>query len=81
MFANLNRDLLVDIQSEIRRVFLDFEFEKDAQRRDTFLSQAEQHCDFRLIDMSLPAAVHDTRWQLEAQRRIQSSAIIYLTKV
>ena len=53
-----------------RSVYLAFEFEKDAQRRRTFLSQAEQRSHDSIDDRSLPAAVHDASWQREARRRM-----------
>ena len=53
-----------------RSVYLAFEFENDAQRRRTFLSQAELHSHYRIDDRSLPAAVHDASWQRKARRRM-----------
>ena len=53
-----------------RRVYFAFEFERDAQRRRTFLTQAALHCRYRIDDRSLPAAVHDASWQREARRRM-----------
>lgn len=62
-----------------RSVYFAFEFERDAQRRRAFLSQAEQHCHYRIEDRSLPAAIHDARWQRDARRRILSAqAVIVL---
>ena len=63
-------------QREVRRVYLAFEFEKDSQRRATFISQAQRHCDFRVEDLSLPSAVHDSSWQREALERIRSSDLV-----
>lgn len=58
------------------RVYLAFEFKKDAHRRTTFLSQANAYCDFRIEDLSLSSAVHDSRWQREALKRIQSADVV-----
>lgn len=58
------------IYKERRSVYLAFEFERDAQRRDNFIQQSIIYCDFNLEDFSLPEAVHNTSWQREARRRI-----------
>jgi hypothetical protein len=59
-----------------RRVYLAFEFEKDAQRRNLFIRQAQDHCDYQLEDYSLPAAIHDKRWQGEARKLIQQCSVL-----
>jgi hypothetical protein len=56
---------------DVRRVYLAFEFERDAQRRTNFIQQSLLFCDFFLEDLSLPSSLHDSHWQREAQRRIQ----------
>jgi hypothetical protein len=63
---------------EIRKVYLAFEFDKDAHRRLQFLSQANLHCHFRLNDLSLPTAVHDSKWQHVAVSRILQSDIVLI---
>jgi len=63
---------------EIRRVYLAFEFERDAQRRTTFIKQSESQCRFLLEDLSLPSAVHDLHWQREAQYRIRQSHVVII---
>ena len=52
-----------------RSVFLSFEFEKDAGRQRAFLSEAKEHCEFAIIDKSLPSAEHDDTWRREAKAR------------
>ena len=59
-----------------RPVFLSFEFEKDAGRRGTFNGQAEKHCEFAIIDRSLPSGQHDERWRQTAKERIGSSHVV-----
>ena len=59
------------IRREVRRVYLSFEFEKDAHRWTTFISQASRYCQFHIDDLSLPSAIHDSRWQREALKRIR----------
>lgn len=56
---------------DTRRVYLAFEFERDAQRRATFIKQSELYRNFLLKDLSLPSAAHDLHWQREAQERIR----------
>ena len=59
-----------------RPVFLSFEFEKDAGRRGTFIGQAKDHCEFTIIDKSLPSAEHDQRWRQTARERIGASHVV-----
>ena len=59
-----------------RPVFLSFEFERDAGRRGTFIGQAKEHCDFAIVDKSLPRAQHDEKWRQEAQERIRASQVV-----
>ena len=59
-----------------RSVFLSFEFEKDAGRRRGFICQAEEHCEFAIIDRSLPSAQHDKRWRQEAIKGIRASEVV-----
>jgi hypothetical protein len=65
-------------QKQIRRVYIAFEFEKDAERHTCFMSDAEKHCLFVLEDLSLPAAVHNSSWQREALKRIHNSQIVFV---
>lgn len=62
--------------SPSRSVYLAFEFDRDAHRREAFIAQAARDCDFTLIDRSIPAAVHDERWRREASQRIRSSDVV-----
>ena len=57
-------------------VFLSFEFEKDAGRRGTFIGLARKHCEFAIIDKSLPSAQHDENWRQTAKERIRSSHVV-----
>ena len=59
-----------------RRVFLSFEFERDAGRRGTFIGQAKEHCEFAIVDKSLPSAQHDERWRRLAKQRIRASQVV-----
>ena len=59
-----------------RTVFLSFEFEKDADRRGTFIGLARKYCEFSIIDNSLPSAQHDEKWRKTAKERIKSSHIV-----
>ena len=59
-----------------RPVFLSFEFEKDAERRGTFIGQAEKLCAFAIIDKSLPSAQHGDMWRQKAKERIRSSHVV-----
>ena len=59
-----------------RPVFLSFEFEKDAGRRGTFIGLARKHCEFAIIDKSLPSPQHDERWRQTAKERIGSSHVV-----
>lgn len=61
---------------QTRRVYLAFEFEKDAHRRAAFVSQAQHYCEFHLEDLSLPSALHDSHWQREAFERIRVSDVV-----
>ena len=61
---------------ERRPVFLSFEFEKDAGRRGTFIGLARKHCEFAIIDKSLPNAQHDEKWRQMAKERIRSSHVV-----
>ena len=61
---------------EIRRVYLAFEFERDAQRRTLFIQQASVHCEYLLEDLSLPSAIHNSHWQREARNRIQNCHVL-----
>ena len=59
-----------------RPVFLSFEFEKDAGRRGTSIGEAKKHCEFAIIDKSLPSAQHDERWRQMARERIGASHVV-----
>lgn len=59
-----------------RPVFLSFEFEKDSDRRRTFIGLAKKHCEFVIIDNSLPSAQHDEKWRQTAKERIRSSHVV-----
>ena len=59
-----------------RPVFLSFEFERDAGRRGTFIGQAKEHCEFAIIDKSLPCAQHDQKWRQKAKERIGASHVV-----
>ena len=59
-----------------RPVFLSFEFERDAGRRVTFIGQAKKHCEFAIIDESLPSAQHDDKWRQKARERIGASQVV-----
>lgn len=59
-----------------RPVFLSFEFERDADRRGTFIGLARKHCGFAIIDNSLPSAQHDEKWRQTAKERIRSSHVV-----
>ena len=61
---------------ERRPVFLSFEFEKDAGRRGNFIGLARKHCEFAIIDKSLPSAQHDEKWRQMAKERIRSSHVV-----
>ena len=63
-------------QKPNRAVFFSFEFHKDRQRWQSILGDAEKHCDFNLIDWSLPCAVHDEKWQRAVRERIRKSAVV-----
>jgi hypothetical protein len=60
----------------VRRVYVSFEFQKDNGRWKTFVAQAELYCDYEIKDKSLPAVVHNKRWQTEAQTRINQSELV-----
>ena len=60
----------------VRSVYLAFEFDRDAQRRQAFINQATQLCDFTLNDRSIPAAAHSERWRREASERIRYSDVV-----
>lgn len=62
--------------SKGRLVFLSFEFQKDADRRGTFIGLAKKHCQFAIIDKSLPSAQHDEKWRQTAKERIRSSHVV-----
>ena len=62
--------------SEVRSVYLAFEFDRDAHRRQAFIEQAAEHCDFTLNDRSMPAAAHSERWRREASQRIRASDVV-----
>ena len=59
-----------------RPVFLSFEFERDAGRRGTFIGQAKAHCEFAIVEKSLPSAQHDERWRQKARERIGASQVV-----
>ena len=61
---------------EGRSVYLAFEFDRDAHRRQAFINQAECRCDFALNDLSMPAAAHSERWRREASPRIRASDVV-----
>lgn len=63
-------------QKPNRAVFFSFEFHKDRQRWQSILGDAEKHCDFNLIDWSLPCAVHDEKWERAVKERIRKSAVV-----
>lgn len=63
---------------KLRRVYLAFEFEKDAILRKTFVFQAGLHCDYDLEDLSLPFALHDSLWHQEALKRIRKADIVFV---
>ena len=64
------------IAKKRRPVFLSFEFERDAGRRGTFIAQAKKHCEYAIIDKSLPSAQHDESWRQKARERIGASQIV-----
>ena len=59
-----------------RSVFLSFEFERDAERRGTFIGQAKDLCEFAIRDKSLPSAQHDATWRQKAKERIGDSEVV-----
>ena len=59
-----------------RSIFLSFEFERDAGRREAFVGKARVDCDFAIVDKSLPSAQHDERWRREARERIEASDVV-----
>lgn len=61
---------------EVRSVYLAFEFDRDAHRRQAFINQAAKRCDFTLNDLSMPAAAHSERWRREASPRIRASDVV-----
>ena len=61
---------------ETRAVFLSFEFDRDGGRRGTFIQQAKEHCEFALIDKSLPDAEHSSKWRQEVKKRMQESDVV-----
>ena len=61
---------------EGRSVYLAFEFDRDAHRRQAFINQAGRRCDFILDDRSMPAAAHSERWRREASQRIRASDVV-----
>ena len=71
-----SRRLASSNSRQSRPIFLSFEFQKDAGRRGTFLGHAKAHCEFAIIDKSLPSAQHDEQWRREARARIESSAVV-----
>ena len=60
----------------VRSVYLAFEFDRDAHRRQAFIEQAAERCDFTLNDRSMPAAAHSERWRREASQRIRASDVV-----
>ena len=67
---------LVSKGKKRRSVYLSFEFEKDAGRRGTFNGLARKHCEFAIVDNSLPSAQHGERWRRAAKERIRSSQVV-----
>ena len=61
---------------ETRAVFLSFEFDRDGGRRGTFINQAKEHCEFVLIDKSLPDAEDSSEWRQEVKKRMQESDVV-----
>ena len=61
---------------ETRAVFLSFEFDRDGGRRGTFIQQAKEHCEFALIDKSLPDAEDSNEWRQEVKKRMQESDVV-----
>ena len=61
---------------ESRSVFLSFEFHKDASRRGAFMGQARRHCEFALIDKSLPDAEHSNRWRQDVRNKMKNSDVV-----
>ena len=59
-----------------RPVFLSFEFERDAGRRGIFIGQAKDHCEFAIIDKSLPSVQHDEIWRQKARESIRASQVV-----
>ena len=59
-----------------RSVYLAFEYHKDRHRQKMFLNQAKEHCEFEIVDNSLPAAEHSNIWRKKAGKRIRSSGVV-----
>ena len=59
-----------------RPVFLSFEFERDTGRRGIFIGQAKDHCEFAIIDKSLPSVQHDEIWRQKARESIRASQVV-----
>lgn len=63
-------------RKESRSIFLSFEFTKDASRRRAFIGQARRHCEFALIDKSLPDAEHGNKWRQDVLVRMRDSDVV-----
>ena len=61
---------------QTRAVFLSFEFDRDGGRRGTFIGQAKEHCEFSLVDKSLPDAEHSNKWRQDVKKLMQESDVV-----
>ena len=61
-----------------RAVFLSFEFDRDAARRGSFIGQGKLHCEFAIVDKSLPRAQHDDTWRQKARESIRASQVVII---
>lgn len=59
----------------VRRIYVSFDFDHDAELRGSFVAQANRHSRHRIVDCFLPAAI-DGKWTRDAINRIGKSDFV-----
>lgn len=59
------------------RVFISLDYDHDKDLHRSLLAQANQlDSPFRIVDQSLPSAVHDRNWKREVRQRIRRADVV-----
>ena len=59
------------------RVFVSFDYDHDQDLHGNLVAQAKRRdSPFRIVDQSLPSAVHDSNWKGQVRQRIRQADVV-----